>query len=144
MQSSLKKKKIIYLWETQRERGRDMGRGRRSRLHAGAPCGTRFWIPGSRPEPKAAPQPLSHPGVSQCRGLKNKWLGSKSRDFHRSLKLQSKSWILSSVWPGSLLKTKGMSIIFGNMWEKKRQNLSLLFHQLSKERTAKRGVSLGL
>ena len=29
----------------------------------GAQYGTRSWIPGSRPEPKADAQPLSHPGV---------------------------------------------------------------------------------
>ena len=29
----------------------------------GARYGTRSWIPGSRPEPKAGAQPLSHPGV---------------------------------------------------------------------------------
>ena len=44
------------------ERGRDIGR-RRSRL----PTGSLMWnlIPklGSRPEPKADAQPLSHPGV---------------------------------------------------------------------------------
>ena len=29
----------------------------------GAPCGTRSRDPGSRPEPKADAQPLSHPGA---------------------------------------------------------------------------------
>ena len=29
-------------------------------------CGTQSWIPASRPEPKAAAQPLSHPGVPTC------------------------------------------------------------------------------
>ena len=29
----------------------------------GARCGTRSWIPGSHPEPKADAQPLSHPGI---------------------------------------------------------------------------------
>ena len=29
----------------------------------GARSGTQSWIPGSRPEPKADVQPLSHPGI---------------------------------------------------------------------------------
>ena len=45
------------------ERGRDTGRGRRSRLHAGARCGTRSQNSGSCPEPKADAQPRSHPGI---------------------------------------------------------------------------------
>ena len=46
------------------ERGRDTSRGR-SRLPAGKPhAGLDPTTPGSRPEPKADAQPLSHPGVS--------------------------------------------------------------------------------
>ena len=36
----------------------------------GARCGTRSRIRGSRPEPKAGAQPLSHPGVPLCLFLK--------------------------------------------------------------------------
>ena len=44
------------------KRGRDTGRGR-SRLHAGTGMGgVDLGSPGSRPEPKADAQPLSHPG----------------------------------------------------------------------------------
>ena len=47
--------------ERERERGRD------TEGEAGFPqgtrCGTRSRILGSRPEPKADAQPLSHPGV---------------------------------------------------------------------------------
>ena len=55
---------FIYSQDTQRERQRDIGRGRRSRIHAGS----LMWdsilgLPGSCPEPKADAQPLSHPGV---------------------------------------------------------------------------------
>ena len=51
--------------DTQRERGRDTGRGR-SRLHAGSPTwdsGLDPRSPGSRPGPKAGAKPLSHPGI---------------------------------------------------------------------------------
>ena len=53
------------------ERGRDIGRGRRSGLYTGSPMqgvrckdpdvGLDPRTPGSRPEPKADAQPLSHP-----------------------------------------------------------------------------------
>ena len=42
--------------------GRDIGRGR-SRLPARSPLWDSIRIPGSQPEPKADPPPLSHPGV---------------------------------------------------------------------------------
>ena len=49
--------------DTERERGRDTGRGR-SRLHAGNPdAGLDPGTPGSRPGPKAGVKPLSHPGI---------------------------------------------------------------------------------
>ena len=48
---------------TERERGRDTGRGR-SRLHARSPMwGLKPRNLGSWPEPKAEAQPLSHPGI---------------------------------------------------------------------------------
>ena len=51
--------------DTERERGRDTGRGR-SRLHAGS----LMWdliprTPGPRPGPKAGAKPLSHPGIPE-------------------------------------------------------------------------------
>ena len=55
----------------QKERVRDIGRGR-SRLHAGNP----MWDsipghPGSRPGLKADAQPLSHPGVPYTYNFNN-------------------------------------------------------------------------
>ena len=48
---------------TQRERGRDIGRGR-SRLRAPEPdVGFDPGSPGSRPGPKAGAKPLRHPGI---------------------------------------------------------------------------------
>ena len=44
------------------KRSRDVGRGR-SRLHAGSLIWDSIPDPGSRPEPKADTQLLSHPGV---------------------------------------------------------------------------------
>ena len=55
-------KDFIYLFMRDTERGRDTGRGR-SRLHAGSPMRDSIPGPGSRPEPKADAQLLSHPGV---------------------------------------------------------------------------------
>ena len=55
----------MIVTERERERGRDIGRGR-SRLHApGAQRGIRFdpGSPGSRPGPKAGAKPLRHPGI---------------------------------------------------------------------------------
>ena len=48
--------------ERERERGRDTGRGR-SRLLSGTLMRNPIPRPGSRPEPEADAQPLSHPGV---------------------------------------------------------------------------------
>ena len=53
--------------DTERERGRDTGRGR-SRLHAGSPMwdsilGLDPGTPGSCPGPKAGAKLLSHPGI---------------------------------------------------------------------------------
>ena len=48
--------------ETERERGRDTGRGR-SRLQAGADVELDPGSPGSCPGPKAGAKPLSHPVV---------------------------------------------------------------------------------
>ena len=56
---------ILFIHErhTERERGRDIGRGRkqapRRDLNVGLDPGT----PGSHPGPKAGVQPLSHPGI---------------------------------------------------------------------------------
>ena len=63
-------KKILFIHEkhthththTHTHRGRDTGRGR-SRLHREPNVGLDPRTPGSRPEPKADAQPLSHPGV---------------------------------------------------------------------------------
>ena len=53
--------------ERERERGRDTGRGR-SRPHAESPMqGVDPGNSGSRPEPKADTQRLSHPGVPKER-----------------------------------------------------------------------------
>ena len=59
--------------DTQRERGRDTGRGR-SRLHAGSPTrdsilGLDPGTPGPRPGPKAGAKPLSHPGIPNTETL---------------------------------------------------------------------------
>ena len=47
--------------DTERERGKDIGRGRLTLQ--GAQCETRSWALGSHPELKADAQPLNHPGV---------------------------------------------------------------------------------
>ena len=54
----------LFIHERQREEGRDTGRGE-SRLLAGSlpDVGLDPRTPGSRPEPKADAQLLSHPGV---------------------------------------------------------------------------------
>ena len=69
----LKNKKRFYLFmheththtrtHTHAHRGRDLGRGR-NRLPIKSPMQDSIPDPGSRPEPKADAQPLSHPGVS--------------------------------------------------------------------------------
>ena len=46
----------------ERQRGRDIDR-ERSRLHSGSLMWDSILDPGSRPEPKADAQPLSHPGI---------------------------------------------------------------------------------
>ena len=53
--------------DTQRERGRDIGRGR-SRLPKGVGLDPR--TPGSQPEPKADAQSLNHAGASIFFNLK--------------------------------------------------------------------------
>ena len=53
---------FIYSWEIQKERGRDIGRGR-SRLHSGAWCGTQSQVSRITPWAKAGTEPLSHPGI---------------------------------------------------------------------------------
>ena len=57
-------KKDLFIHEKERERGRDISRGR-SGLFTGAQSRTRSLIPGSQPDPKTAAQPLSHPGIPQ-------------------------------------------------------------------------------
>ena len=53
--------------DTERERGRDIGR-EKSRPPAGSPLqGLDPKTPGSRPGPKAGAQPMSHPGNPQKR-----------------------------------------------------------------------------
>ena len=55
---------FLFIHERHTERGRDIGRGRRSRLHARSPnVGLDSRTSGSRPEPKADTQPLNHPGI---------------------------------------------------------------------------------
>ena len=55
----------LFIHERYREKGRDIGRGKR-RLHAGLNPGT----PGSCPEPKAGAQPLRHPTVLKQKAFK--------------------------------------------------------------------------
>ena len=57
---------FIYSWETQEERGRDTGRGRRSSSMQRAWCRTRSWESEIRPWTKgrrSTVQLLSHPGI---------------------------------------------------------------------------------
>ena len=54
---------FIYSWETHRERGAETQAEGEAGPLQGARCGTRSRTPGSRPEPKAGVQPLSHPGI---------------------------------------------------------------------------------
>ena len=63
------KRFYLFIHERHRERGRDTGREKQ------APCrepdaGLDLGIPGSRPEPKADAQPLSHPRVPVCNFLR--------------------------------------------------------------------------
>ena len=55
----------LFMRATERERGRDTGRGR-NRLHAGSPMWDSILEFGSRPEPKADTQLLSHQGSLVC------------------------------------------------------------------------------
>ena len=54
-------KDFIYLFMIDTERSRDISKGKRSRLHAGAEVGLNPGTPGSHPELKADSQLLSHP-----------------------------------------------------------------------------------
>ena len=56
---------FIYSWETQRESPRHRQRERRSRLLTGSLMWDSIPGLGSRPEPKADAQPLSHPGAPE-------------------------------------------------------------------------------
>ena len=56
------KKFYLFIHEKHRKRGRDIARGR-SRLHAGSLMWDSIPGLGSRSEPKADAQPLSHPGI---------------------------------------------------------------------------------
>ena len=49
----------------------------------GAQCGTRSWIPESRPELKAEAQPLSHPGIPRER--ESQAASVLSREHHAGL-----------------------------------------------------------
>ena len=49
--------------DTHRKRGRDTGRGRSRPPRKEPDTGLNLRTPGSRPEPKADIQPLSHPGI---------------------------------------------------------------------------------
>ena len=54
----------IHREERERGRGRDTGRGRSKQApHRDPDVGLDPGTPGSRPEPKADAQPLSHPGI---------------------------------------------------------------------------------
>ena len=54
-------KDTIYLFMRDSQREAETGRGR-SRLHAGARCGTRSWDPRITPWAEVGIEPLSHPG----------------------------------------------------------------------------------
>ena len=71
--------------DTMRERGRDIGRGRRSRLHAGSLMWDSIPSPGSYPEPKADAQPLSYPGIPRNNFQRNMGNSvSKITEYKRS------------------------------------------------------------
>ena len=62
-----------FMRDTEWERGRDTGRGRR-RLHTGAQYGTWSWDPGrSCSDPKPDAQLLSHPGCTQTTSYNHRW-----------------------------------------------------------------------
>ena len=48
---------------TERERGRDTGRGEAGSMHREPDVGFDPGSPGSRPGPKAGAKPLRHPGI---------------------------------------------------------------------------------
>ena len=48
---------------TERERGRDIGRGEGGYMHQEPDVGFVPGSPGSRPGPKAGAKPLRHPGI---------------------------------------------------------------------------------
>ena len=59
----------LFMKDTERERERERERQRHRQREKQAPCrepdvGLDPRTPGSRPEPKANAQPLSHPGVA--------------------------------------------------------------------------------
>ena len=54
---------FIHKRHTEREGGRDTGRGRKQAPFREPDVGLDPRSPGSRPGPKAGAQPLSHPGV---------------------------------------------------------------------------------
>ena len=72
----------LFIHERHRERGRNTGR-ERSKLHAGAWCGTQSRTPGSHAGPKAGAQLLSHPGILQTQLLVEKII-SKRGDISNS------------------------------------------------------------
>ena len=61
---------FIYLFMRDTKGGRERGRDRRIRLHAGSPIGLDPGTLGSHSEPKADAQPLSHPGVHESRNFR--------------------------------------------------------------------------
>ena len=78
--------------DRERERDRDIGRGR-SRFHAGSPkqlLNPR--TPGSRPEPKADAQPLSHPGAPPINKLKKKKTSIKQNKMKNQNKTPKPSY----------------------------------------------------
>ena len=87
--------KILFIHETQRERGRH-----RQRLKQ-APCGEpnaehNPRTQGSRSEPKADTQPLSHPGVPM-RGIKRYKLPVIEYVHHKDSKYNTKSIVKNMV-----------------------------------------------
>ena len=81
-------KEFICLWETQRERGREIGRWS-SRLHVGFDPGS----PRSHPGPKAGTKPLHHPGTPVC------WILSLTGNQHLN-KITLHNFYLAFLDPG--------------------------------------------
>ena len=69
---------FIYSWETDRERGRDTGRGRNRLQCRERDVGFDPGTPGSRPGPMAGSKPLNNPGIPICYILMKKFLEAKS------------------------------------------------------------------